>query len=81
LLNVNLSKQQQSTYWGDSEISKEQLNYAASDVLYLHKLKMILTRMLQREDRTEISNQCFTFLPNRAILDIIGWEDIDIFAH
>ncbi len=81
LLNINLSKQQQSSYWGDSQVSKDQLNYAAGDVLYLHKLKESLTRMLIREGRLELSTKCFEFIPVRSILDISGWEDIDIFAH
>lgn len=81
LLGVDLSKQQQSSDWAAEELSKAQLEYAASDVLYLHRLKEKLDHRLQRETRTEIARNCFDFLPARAKLDLIGWPEIDIFAH
>jgi ribonuclease D len=80
LLDVNLSKQQQSSYWGAEELSKEQSNYAASDVLYLHKLKEMLDNMLSRESRLELAYRCFKFIPLRVELDVLGWLDIDVFA-
>lgn len=81
LSGIDISKQQQSSDWGAEELSKAQLEYAASDVLYLHGLKEKLDVMLARENRTEIARACFNFLPHRAILDISGWPEIDIFAH
>lgn len=81
LLNVDLSKQQQSSDWASDELTEAQLNYAASDVLYLHRLEMILTARLIRENRIDIANACFEFLPTRAALDLNGWPDIDIFSH
>ena len=81
LLGVELSKQQQSSDWGAAELSKEQLNYAAADVLYLHRLKAVLDEMLEREGRRELARACFDFLPARAALDLAGWGDVDIFAH
>jgi ribonuclease D len=81
LLNVDMSKQQQSSDWGTDKISDAQLDYAASDVLYLHDLKRHLDRMLRREGRTELADQCFRFLPTRIALDLLGWEETDIFAH
>jgi len=81
LLDIDLSKQQQSSDWGMAELSEAQLNYAAQDVLHLHRLKEILDTMLDRESRREIANTCFAFLPTRAALDLQGWPDIDIFAH
>lgn len=81
LLNVQISKQQQSTYWGNKELTKEQIDYAGGDVLYLHKLREVLTRMLEKEKRLEIANEIFKFLPVRASLDLIGWNEIDILAH
>ncbi len=81
LLTIQISKQQQSSYWGNDMISDEQKEYAAKDVLYLHKLKDILTIMLIKENRLEIAEQIFKFLPIRSNLDLIGWNDIDIFAH
>lgn len=80
LLNVELSKQQQSSDWGADELTQDQLTYAASDVLYLHQLKERLDAMLAREGRTELAAACFAFLPVRAALDLSGWPD-DIFAH
>ena len=81
LLGVDLSKQQQSSDWGAAKLSEEQVAYAASDVLHLHGLKVRLDEMLAREGRDALAQACFAFLPNRALLDVAGWEDIDIFAH
>ena len=81
LLGVELSKQQQSSDWGAANLSEEQLAYAASDVLYLHKLKDKLDEMVAREGRTELAQAAFEFLPVRATLDLEGWADVDIFAH
>ncbi|MDH3263668.1 MAG: ribonuclease D, partial [Paracoccaceae bacterium] len=81
LLGVDLSKQQQSSDWGAEELSEAQLGYAASDVLYLHRLKEVLEGRLAREGRTEIAQACFDFLPTRAGLDLMGWPETDIFAH
>ena len=81
LLELDISKQQQSSYWGSKELTADQVNYAASDVLYLHKIKTILDARLKTEGRIEIADKCFKFLPSRAQLDIYGWPDLDIFAH
>lgn len=81
LLDVSLSKQQQSSDWGASDLSAAQLEYAASDVLYLHRLKAILEERLRREGRTDVAAACFEFLPTRARLDLMGWPEDDIFAH
>jgi len=81
LLNVELSKQQQSSDWGAAELTRAQRDYAASDVLYLHQLREKFLEMLDREGRTEIAEACFSFLPYRAALDLIGWADEDIFRH
>ncbi|MGH6937173.1 MAG: ribonuclease D, partial [Methylocella sp.] len=81
LLGVELSKQQQSTDWGDASLSEAQLSYAASDVLYLHALRIRLDAMLRRENRFEIAAACFDFVPARARLDLMGWADADIFSH
>ena len=81
LLGVDLSKQQQSSDWGGAELTQDQLAYAASDVLYLHRLKEILDERLAREGRSEIAEGCFRFLPFRAALDLSGWSEEDIFAH
>ncbi len=81
LLNVDLSKQQQSSDWGAPTLTPEQQQYAASDVLYLHRLKDILDGMLAREQRAAMAQACFDFLPTRARLDLAGWPDIDILAH
>jgi len=81
LLNIDLSKQQQSSDWGGETLSQAQLDYAASDVLYLHDLKRHLDRMLRREGRMELADECFRFLKTRIELDLQGWEETDIFAH
>jgi ribonuclease D len=81
LLGVEISKQQQSSDWGADELTEEQLAYAASDVLHLHKLKETLDALLEREGRRQIAEACFRFLPTRARLDLIGWETEEIFAH
>ncbi len=81
LLGVEMSKQQQSSDWGAQELSPAQIDYAASDVLYLHALKEKLDQMLMRENRTEMAQACFDFLPVRARLDLSGWSEDDIFAH
>jgi ribonuclease D len=81
VLGVDLSKQQQSSDWGSSELSEAQVAYAASDVLHLHALKEKLDAMLAREHRMEIAQACFGFLPHRAKLDLAGWAEEDIFAH
>jgi ribonuclease D len=81
LLGIQLSKQQQSSYWGSSELSKEQIEYAGKDVLYLHKLRDILIFMLKRENRYDIACKLFAMINVRSDLDLIGWNDIDIFAH
>jgi ribonuclease D len=81
LLGVDVSKQQQSSYWGTETLSPEQVEYAASDVLHLHKLKAKLEAMIARENRTELARATFDFLPFRAELDLAGWENEDIFAH
>lgn len=81
ILAVDISKQQQSSDWGAETLSQAQLDYAASDVLHLHALKDKLDRMLERENRLGIAHQCFSFLPTRAQLDLLGWAETDIFAH
>ena len=81
LLNVDLSKAQQTSNWGAEEINEAQREYAASDVRYLHALKEKLDERLQREDRIALAQACFDFLPARAMLDIAGWPEEDILAH
>lgn len=81
LLSVDLSKAQQSSDWGASSLSPDQLTYAASDVLHLHGLKTKLDMMLAREGRTQLAQTCFDFLLQRVKLDLAGFEDCDIFAH
>jgi ribonuclease D len=81
LLKVDISKQQQMSDWGTAALSEAQLSYAASDVLYLHRLRDELDKRLAREERTALAQACFDFLPSRAILDLAGWPEIDIFAH
>ena len=81
LLNIDLSKAQQTSDWGAADLSDAQRDYAASDVRYLHALKEKLDERLQREDRMALAQACFDFLPARALLDIAGWNEQDIFAH
>ena len=81
LIGVNLSKQQQSSDWAAETLSPEQLEYAASDVLYLHRLREVLAARLARDGRTREAEACFRFLPTRAKLDLMGWSEDDIFAH
>ena len=81
LLNIDLSKQQQCSDWGADDLTDAQRDYAASDVRYLHALKDKLDERLEREGRRPLAQACFDFLPERALLDIAGWPDQDIFAH
>ncbi len=81
MLDIDISKQQQSSDWGSETLSEAQLEYAASDVLYLHRLRDALIERLEREGRMELAQNCFDFLPTRARLDLAGWPDTDIFAH
>ena len=81
LLGVELSKQQQMSDWGAAELTPAQLEYAASDVLHLHKLRTALDGLLAREGRAELAARCFAFLPARAELDLMGWDAPDVFAH
>ncbi|TAN47394.1 MAG: ribonuclease D, partial [Rhodospirillales bacterium] len=81
LLNIDLSKQQQTSDWGAGELNAEQLAYAAADVLYLHALKEKLDGLLKREGRAALAESCYSFLPTRAALDLLGWGEEDIFAH
>ena len=81
LLGVDMSKAQQSSDWGAAKLSDEQIAYAASDVLHLHALRDKLDAMLAREGRDGLARACFDFLPHRALLDVRGWEEVDIFTH
>ncbi|WP_297736372.1 ribonuclease D [uncultured Maricaulis sp.] len=81
LVGADMNKQQQSSDWGADELSPAQLDYAASDVLHLHKLREALSKMLEREGRLDLAKACFDFMPTRARLDLAGWPEIDIFAH
>jgi len=81
LLNVDLSKQQQTSDWGADDLTDAQRDYAASDVRYLHQLKEKLDERLAREDRVALAQACFEFIPTRAMLDLAGWAEQDIFAH
>ena len=81
LLSIEMSKAQQSSDWGALRLSDDQIAYAASDVLHLHALRARLDEMLVRERRDHLARACFEFLPHRALLDVAGWEDADIFAH
>ena len=81
LLGVEIAKQQQSSDWGAPELTPEQLAYAASDVLHLHRLRAALDGMLAREGRAELAAATFAYLPTRARLDLAGWGEVDIFAH
>ena len=80
-LGVDLSKQQQSSDWGATELTPEQQSYAASDVLYLHDIKNMMDELLAREGRMKLAQACFDFLPYRAKLDLAGWDEVDIFHH
>lgn len=81
ILGVDLDKQQQITDWGVDALTPEQITYAASDVLHLHKLRAKLDETLEREGRTALAKACFDFVPHRAVLDTMGWDEIDILAH
>jgi ribonuclease D len=81
LIDVDVSKQQQTSDWGASHLTEAQMAYAASDVLHLHRLKAVLDELLAREGRTDLAQACFDFLPTRARLDLTGWPEVDIFAH
>lgn len=81
IAGVELNKMQQSSDWGADELSQDQQKYAASDVLYLHEIKAGLEEMLVREGRMDVAQACFDFLPHRAALDLMGWNDNDIFSH
>ncbi|MFO1107414.1 MAG: ribonuclease D [Amaricoccus sp.] len=81
VIEVDISKHQQSSDWGAETLSPAQVDYAASDVLHLHRVKAALDARLAREGRTELAAACFDFLPQRAALDLAGWAEIDIFAH
>ena len=81
LLNIELSKQMQSSDWGAETLTEQQVNYAASDVLHLHKIKEELDKILIRENRMELAEHCFKFLKHRVTLDLAGWNNQDIFAH
>lgn len=81
LVNIDMSKQQQSSDWGADKLTDAQMAYAASDVTHLHDIKVVLDQMLAREGRTELAKACFAFLPVRAALDLAGWPEEDIFAH
>ena len=81
LLNIEISKQQQSSDWGSTELLKSQINYAANDVLYLHEIKEKLDIILEREGRLKLANTIFKFIPTRVSLDLLGWHNVDIFSH
>jgi ribonuclease D len=81
LVGIDISKQQQSSDWGADTLTEAQVAYAASDVLHLHPLKEKLDVLLAREGRTELAAACYAFLPTRARLDLLGWNEVDIFAH
>ena len=81
LLNVEISKKKQSSDWGNISLSKEQVDYAAKDVIYLHEIREKLNEILQREKRLDLAESCFKFLPTRVDLDLKGWVDKDIFSH
>ncbi len=81
ILNIEISKQQQSSDWGKSMLSKSQINYAANDVLYLHEIREKLDDILEREDRLKLAYTIFKFIPTRVSLDLLGWNNNDIFSH
>ncbi len=80
LLNIDISKKQQSSDWSNPSLSKEQINYAATDVMYLHNIKQKLDEILERQNRKQLVKSCIEFLPTRVELDLRGWSD-DIFSH
>lgn len=81
LFNINLNKQEQSSYWGAETFSQEQLEYAVHDVLFLHAIKDKLEKQLRREGREKLAHDCFKFLNTRVDLDLAGWLECDIFSH
>ncbi|MCL4189663.1 MAG: ribonuclease D [Rhodobacteraceae bacterium] len=81
IVGVDISKQQQTSDWGAEVLTDAQLAYAASDVLHLHALQAVLAALLEREGRAALAQACFDFLPARALLDLAGWPETDIFAH
>lgn len=81
LLGITISKQQQTSYWGAAKLTEDQKEYAAKDVVFLHALRSILREMLVTENRSEIAHKLFDFLPTRVNLDLMGWNEIDIFAY
>ncbi len=81
LLQIDIDKQQQTTDWGAETLSPEQIEYAATDVLHLHRIRAVLDESLVREGRMELAQACFGFLPHRALLDMAGWAEEDIFTH
>lgn len=81
LLSTDISKHQQMSDWGAADLTEAQLSYAASDVLHLHALRDVLTDRLTREGRLDLAERCFDFLPTRAVLDLQGWPEQDIFSH
>ncbi len=81
LLSIDVNKNQQTSDWGADTLTEDQKAYAANDVLHLHQLKEKLDAMLKRENRTDVAQACFDFLPHRANLDLVGWDEFDIFAH
>jgi ribonuclease D len=81
ILNIDLSKQQQSSNWGAEELTEDQKKYAASDVIYLHRIKSKLDEQLVKMNRQDMANECFSFIKTRVDLDLKGWPDTDIFSH
>jgi ribonuclease D len=78
---IEISKKEQGSYWGGDEISEDQLKYASNDVLFLHRIRSRLNVILENENRKELVERCFSFLPTRVDLDLLGWADIDVFCH
>lgn len=81
LLDVEISKQEQTSDWGADPLSEKQREYAATDVLYLHRLKAVLQTLLKREQRESLAKKCFDFIPTRCALDLQGWHEVDVFQH
>ena len=81
LLNIKITKTQQTSDWGAEKLTMQQQKYAATDVLYLHKIREKLNKMLKREDRVKIAEACFKFIEYRTQMDLLGWSDLDIFKH